>query len=90
MQSRVVLLQEVSEDARSRRVSLLGRVNPDPYFPKLYNYKFKHEVMEFAAVIANGARDGREVVAVRVRRTLRAVRRGFSVLVWKFCSGVVL
>ena len=30
--------------------------------------------MEFAAVIANGARDGRKVVAVRVHRTLRAVR----------------
>ena len=74
MQSRVVLLQEVSEDARSRRMSLLGRINPDPDFPKLQNYKFKHEVMEFAAVIANGARDGREVAAVRVHRTLRAVR----------------
>ena len=39
VQSRVVLFQEVSEDARSRRVSLLGRVNPDPDYPKLHNYK---------------------------------------------------
>ena len=29
--------------------------------------------MEFAAVIANGARDGRGVVAVRVYRALRAL-----------------